>query len=239
VPCGQWSGRHSTPIDADWADFADRKLTDKSNRLTYLYGVMLNRNGKRFVDEGEDTQFYTYAKFGAAILDEPGGMAYQVFDEKTIHLMEPRYEYAKKPLKADTLEELVEQMDIDNKKQALKTLQEYNAAAADDANFDPSKKDGVSTSGLDIEKTNWGIKLDKPPFYAFSATGGITFTFGGLKINEDAQVIDTGWRAIPGLYTCGEMVGNLFHYNYPAGTGLVSGQVFGRIAGRNAAKERA
>jgi tricarballylate dehydrogenase len=153
--------------------------------------------------------------------------------------MEPRYDYAKKPLKADTLEALVEQMDIDNKPQALKTLQEYNAAAADDAGFDPSKKDGVSTSGLDIEKTNWGIKLDKPPFYAFSATGGITFTFGGLKINEDAQVIDTGWRAIPGLYTCGEMVGNLFHYNYPAGTGLVSGQVFGRIAGRNAAKERA
>jgi len=239
MPCGQWSGRHSTPIDADWADFADRKLTDKSNRLTYLYGVMINRNGRRFVDEGEDTQFYTYAKFGAAILDEPGGMCYQVFDQKTIHLMEPRYEYAKKPLKADTLEELVQQMDIDNKPQALKTLQAYNKAAADDADFDPSKKDGVSTRGLDIEKTNWGIKLDKAPFYAFSATGGITFTFGGLKINEDAQVIDTGWRVIPGLYTCGEMVGNLFHYNYPAGTGLVSGQVFGRIAGRNAAKERA
>jgi tricarballylate dehydrogenase len=239
MPCGQWSGRHSTPIDADWGEFADRKLTDKSNRLTYLYGVMINRNGKRFVDEGEDTQFYTYAKFGAAILNEPGGMAYQIFDQKTIHLMEPRYDYAVKPLKADTLEELVQMMDVDNKKQALQTLIEYNKAAADDDDFDPSKKDGVSTKGLTPEKTNWGIRLDKPPFHAFSATGGITVTFGGLKINESAQVVGTDCRVIPGLYTCGEMVGNLFHYNYPAGTGLVSGQVFGRIAGQNAAKERA
>ncbi len=238
MPCGQWSGRHSTPIDADWADFADRKLTDKSNRLSYLYGVMINRNGKRFVNEGEDTQFYTYAKFGAAILDEPGGKAYQIFDQKTVHLLEPRYEYAKIPLVADTLEELVEKMDIDDKPQAIKTLKEYNKCAADDDDFDPSKKDGVSTKGLDIEKTNWGIRLDKPPFHAYAATGGITFTFGGLRINEEAQVIGTDWRVIPGLYTCGEMVGNLFHYNYPAGTGLVSGQVFGRIAGRNAAQEK-
>jgi tricarballylate dehydrogenase len=238
MPCGQWSGRHSTPIDADWADFADRKLTDKSNRLSYLYGVMINRNGKRFVNEGEDTQFYTYAKFGAAILDEPGGKAYQIFDQKTVHLLEPRYEYAKIPLVADTLEELVEKMDIDDKPQAIKTLTEYNKCAADDDDFDPSKKDGVSTKGLDIEKTNWGIRLDKPPFHAYAATGGITFTFGGLRINEDAQVMGTDWRVIPGLYTCGEMVGNLFHYNYPAGTGLVSGQVFGRIAGRNAAQEK-
>ncbi len=238
MPCGQWSGRHSTPIDADWADFADRKLTDKSNRLSYLYGVMINRNGKRFVNEGEDTQFYTYAKFGAAILDEPGGKAYQIFDQKTVHLLEPRYEFAKIPLVADTLEELVEKMDIDDKPQAIKTLTEFNKCAADDDDFDPSKKDGVSTKGLDIEKTNWGIRLDKPPFHAYAATGGITFTFGGLRINEEAQVVGTDWRVIPGLYTCGEMVGNLFHYNYPAGTGLVSGQVFGRIAGRNAAQEK-
>ncbi|MDH3703914.1 MAG: FAD-dependent tricarballylate dehydrogenase TcuA [Alphaproteobacteria bacterium] len=238
MPCGQWSGRHSTPIDADWADFADRKLTDKSNRLSYLYGVMINRNGKRFVNEGEDTQFYTYAKFGAAILDEPGGKAYQIFDQKTVHLLEPRYEFAKIPLVADTLEELVEKMDIDDKPQAIKTLNDYNKCAADDDDFDPSQKDGVSTKGLDIEKTNWGIRLDKPPFHAYAATGGITFTFGGLRINEEAQVMGTDWRVIPGLYTCGEMVGNLFHYNYPAGTGLVSGQVFGRIAGRNAAQEK-
>lgn len=238
LPWGQWSGRHSTPIDADWSDFADRKLTDKSNRLSYPFGIMINRKGLRFVDEGEDTNMYTYAKFGAAILNEPGSKAYQIFDQKTIQHLEPRYSTAT-PLIADTFEELVEMMDIDDKPTALKTIEEYNKCAQPDDRFDPTGKDGVSTEGLALPKTNWGIKIDKPPYHAYPATGGITFTFGGLKVNPDAQVIGTDWRPIPGLYTAGEMVGGLFHYNYPGGSGLVSGQVFGRIAGRNAAKETA
>jgi tricarballylate dehydrogenase len=96
----------------------------------------------------------------------------------------------------------------------------------------------VSTNGLTPEKTNWGIKLDTPPFYAYSATGGITFTFGGVKVNENTQVMGTDWRPLKGLYACGEMIGGLFYDNYPAGTGLVSGATFGRIAGRNAAAEK-
>ena len=115
------------------------------------------------------------------------------------------------------------------------SIVEYNDAACNEDGFDPSRKDGLATTGLDIDKTNWAQKLDRPPFVAYSATGGITFTFGGLKIDEQARVIGTDWRPIPGLYTCGEMVGGLFHDNYPGGTGLVSGAVFGRIAGRNAA----
>jgi tricarballylate dehydrogenase len=88
---------------------------------------------------------------------------------------------------------------------------------------------------LTPNKSNWALRLDTPPFVAYSVTGGITFTFGGLKIDANAQVIGTDWRPIPGLLTCGEMVGGLFHFNYPGGTGLVSGAVFGRIAGRSAA----
>jgi tricarballylate dehydrogenase len=88
---------------------------------------------------------------------------------------------------------------------------------------------------LNPEKTNWALKLDKPPYYAYSATGGITFTFGGLRVNEKTQVIGTDWRPIKGLFCCGEMIGGLFYDNYPAGTGLVSGATFGRIAGRSAA----
>ena len=118
---------------------------------------------------------------------------------------------------------------------ALVAFLEQTAHPADD--FDPTKKDGLSTKGLSPEKTNWALKLDKPPYVAYACTGGITFSFGGLKINERAQVIGTDWNPIPGLYTCGEMVGNLFHYNYPGGTGLMSGAVFGRIAGGNAAGE--
>jgi tricarballylate dehydrogenase len=238
LPWGQWSGCHSTPIAAEWAHFADRTLTDKSNRLSYPYGVMINKRGMRFVDEGEDQQFYTYAKFGGEILRQPGSVAFQIFDQKVTHLLEPRYEYTT-PFEADSLDGLIDQLDIDDKAQAKKTLAIYNEAVSNGAGFDPSQKDGLCTEGLGLEKSNWALKLDEPPFVCYPVTGGITFTFGGLKIDERAQVIGTHWRPIGGLYTCGEMVGGLFHYNYPGGTGLVSGATFGRIAGRHAAKEKA
>ena len=101
--------------------------------------------------------------------------------------------------------------------------------------FDPSRKDGLSSRGLSPEKTNWALRLDEPPYVAYSATGGITFTFGGVKVDDRARVIGTDWRPIPGLFACGEMVGGVFHINYTGGSGLVSGAVFGRIAGRSAA----
>ena len=101
MPWGQWSGCHATPISADWGDFAPRELTDRSNRLSYLYGVMLNRKGRRFVDEGEDLNLFTYAKYGRAVLAEPGGMGYQIFDSQVLHLLEPRYQTST-PITADT-----------------------------------------------------------------------------------------------------------------------------------------
>ena len=236
MPWGQWSGCHATPISADWGDFAPRELTDRSNRLSYVYGVMLNKDGRRFVNEGEDGALFTYAKFGRSILAQSGAKAWQIFDSKVVHLLEPRYKTSD-PITSDTLEGLLSKLDIVNKKQALDTLNEFNLAARNEnEGFDPSKPDQLSTNGLALEKTNWGLKLDKPPFYAFSSTGGITFTFGGLKTNTAAQVIATDWRPIKGLFCCGEMVGGLFYDNYPAGTGLVSGATFGRIAGRNAAR---
>ncbi|MGG5809319.1 FAD-dependent tricarballylate dehydrogenase TcuA [Falsiroseomonas sp. CW058] len=236
MPWGQWSGCHATPISADWGDFAPRELTDKSNRLSYIYGVMLNRAGRRFVDEGEDGALFTYAKFGRAILAQPGAKAWQIFDSKVLHLLEPRYSTSK-PIVSDTIEGLLAQLDIEDKATAAKTIAAYNAAArVNEAGYDPARKDGFRTEGLDLDKTNWALRLDKPPFHAYSATGGITFTFGGLRVNEKAQVIGTDWRPIDGLYTCGEMVGGLFYDNYPAGTGLVSGATFGRIAGREAAR---
>ena len=237
LPRGQWSGRHSTPISNEWPDFADRRRTDKSNRLSYPFGVMINRAGRRFVDEGEDLGFYTYAKYGGEILRQPGSLAWQIFDRKTTHLLEGRYRTSD-PITSDTLEGLVEQIDIDDRAQALRTLDAYNAAACDSAGFDPTDLDGLATTGLEPPKSNWALRLDEPPFVAYSATGGITFTFGGLAIDEEARVLGTDWRPMPGLYTCGEMVGGLFHFNYPGGTGLVSGAVFGRIAGRTAVRDR-
>ena len=286
MPWGQWSGCHATPISADWGDFAPREMTDRSNRLSYPYSVMINRSGRRFVDEGENTQLMTYAKFGRAILAQPGSKVYQIFDSSVVHLLEPRYSTSQ-PIVADTIEALVDQLDIDDKARAVATIEEYNAAArllpgqpakrsgdgaaggearadtdegyeavnlaqaAGDADgrggrpdsaavdfsksFDPTRLDGLATRGLDLNKSNWALPLNRPPYAAYSATGGITFTFGGLRINEQAEVIGTDWRPIPGLYACGEMVGGLYYDNYPAGTGLVSGATLGRIAGRNAA----
>jgi tricarballylate dehydrogenase len=243
MPWGQWSGCHATPISADWGDFAPREMTDRSNRLSYPWSVMINRAGRRFVDEGENTQLMTYAKFGRAILAQPGSKVYQIFDSSTVHLLEPRYATSE-PVRADTIGGLIDKLDIDDKARAVATIEQYNAAArvqgqaavGDPAKaFDPTRLDGLATRGLDLDKTNWALPLSRPPFVAYSATGGITFTFGGLRINAQAEVVGTDWRPIPGLYACGEMVGGLYYDNYPAGTGLVSGATFGRIAGKSAA----
>ena len=134
------------------------------------------------------------------------------------------------------MEGLVEQMEGVDKEQFLTTVKDYNAAVQTGTEFNPTVKDGRRTEGLAIDKTNWANTLDEGPYMAFGVTCGITFTFGGVRVNTDANVIDTDGHAIPGLYAAGEMVGGLFYFNYPGGTGLMSGAVFGRIAGASAAK---
>jgi tricarballylate dehydrogenase len=233
LPFGQWSGNHGTPIDADAPPFGNRQLTDKTNRLSYPLGVMVNTDGDRFIDEGEDFQLYTYAKTGGAILQQPGNVAYQIFDAKVTSLLEPRYGTGD-PLVADTLDELIHKLPV-GKTRLKESLIAYNAAVGV-VPFDPTVRDGLDTKGLTPEKSNWAQALDTPPFRAYPVTGGITFTFGGLRIDQNAQVLASDWTPIEGLYTCGEMVGGLFHHNYPGGSGLTSGAVFGRIAGRAAAE---
>ena len=234
LPHGQWTGCHSTPIDANAPPYGDRRLTDKTNRLSYPYGVLVNVRGERFFDEGEDFQFYTYAKLGGIILTQPQGIAYQIFDAKAEELLEGRYKTGT-PLVADSLAALVERLSV-VRPACLGTLDAYNAAVEAGA-FDPTARDGVRTRDLAPPKSNWARRLDTPPFTAYPVTGGITFTFGGVRVNERAQILSTSFTPIPGLYACGEMVGGLFHTNYPGGTGLMSGAVFGRIAGAHAAGE--
>ena len=234
MPWGHWGGCHATPIVADAPDYGVRKMTDKTNRLSYPYGVMINVEGRRWIDEAVDFQSFTYAKYGGLILKQPKSMVYQIFDAKVMHLLEPRYSTSE-PFRSDTLEGLVKQLKVDQA-QAMKTLNDYNAACARGGPFNPAVLDGLHTEGILPVKSNWAQKLDKPPFVSWAVTGGITFTFGGVKVTNDAQVVSTGWKPIDGLYACGEMVGGLFHYNYALGTGLMSGAVFGRIAGRAAAR---
>ena len=118
----------------------------------------------------------------------------------------------------------------------MQTVKEYNEAVRQDIPFNPNIKDGRCTEGLAVDKSNWANPLDEGPFEAYAVTCGITFTFGGLKINTQTEVQDLISQSIPGLYAAGELVGGLFYFNYPGGAGLMAGSVFGKIAGENAAK---
>jgi tricarballylate dehydrogenase len=139
-------------------------------------------------------------------------------------------------VKANSIKELLSKITSINSQKALKTINEYNEAVKDEIKYDPTIKDGKCTEGLKINKTNWANKIDKPPYYAYGVTCGITFTFGGLRVNEKCQVLNKVMKPIKGLYAAGEMIGGIFYFNYPGGSGLTSGAVFGKIAGRSAAK---
>ena len=119
---------------------------------------------------------------------------------------------------------------------ATQTINAFNASVDDSVPFDPTALDGRCTLGLKLNKSNWANQLDTPPYKAYPVTCGITFTYAGLKIDETAAVIDVNGDLIPGLYTCGELVGGVFFDGYPGGSGLTSGAVFGRIAGRSAGR---
>jgi tricarballylate dehydrogenase len=237
-PYGNWSGCHATGWDRYAPEFGDVNVGDQFQKHSYIFGLLVNAEGKRFVDEGLDFHSFTYAKYGGEVLKQPGQFAWQVFDSKVKHLLRSEYriKFVTK-VTANSLEELAPQLEGVNAAQFLKTAREFNAAARKDIAFDHTVKDGKCTTGLSPDKTNWAQPLDTPPFDAYATTCGITFTFGGLRIDKDSgQVLDSHLHSIPGLYTAGEMVGGLFYFNYPSGTGLVSGAVFGRIAGTAAGK---
>jgi tricarballylate dehydrogenase len=130
----------------------------------------------------------------------------------------------------------VKQLDDVDAEKALLEIKNYNKAVRTDIPFNPNIKDGRRTEGLAIPKSNWANTIDTPPFEAYAVTCGITFSFGGLKINPQAQVVSSDGEPIPGLYAAGELVGGIFWFNYPGGSGLTNGAVFGRIAGANAAR---
>ncbi len=172
------------------------------------------------------------------MLKQPGQFAWQVFDAKVTKLLRSEYRIKQvTKVSANTLEELAPKLEGVDADAFLKTVREYNAAVKKDVPFNHVIKDGKGTVGIEPPKSNWAQPLDTPPFDAYATTCGITFTFGGLRIVKDnAQVLDSNHLPIPGLYCAGEMVGGLFYFNYASGTGLVSGAVFGRIAGAGAAK---
>ncbi len=229
---GQWDGCHATPIDVRAPATGNLQVTDSMPRRSYPLGITVNRQGSRFFDEGEGFAEQTFVNAGRRILEQDGGVAFQIFDSSATGSLEPRYG-SSSPVKADSIGGLAERLCID--RGALEdTVGAFNAKAHD-GQYNVRELDGRSTRSLDPPKSNWAIKVDSPPFAAFAVTGGITYTYGGLKINTRAQAVDVDGKPIPGLFAAGEIVGGIFHHDSLRAAGLMHGAVFGRIAGANVA----
>lgn len=230
-PSGHWHGAHATPLDAKAPRFEVPVRGDGmgswTTRYYYMYGITVNKHGKRFYDEGETQHSYTYAKTGAAVLSQPGGIAFQIFDQKGIRLMK-KHEWMHLECKheACTLAELATKIGIDAS--ALEnTVAQYNAAIVKDRPYDPTISDGRHTVGLTPNKSNWSEEIVEKPFVAYPITGGITFTYGGLEIDSNGQVIGISGNPIRGLYAVGDITG-IFYQNYPSCSGQTRNAVFAR-----------
>lgn len=250
---GDWRGCHSTCWDANApTEAGDRELSNQFTKSGYPLGIVANVNGERFVDEGQDFRNYTYAKIGKQILLQPEGCAFQVWDAKATSQLR-REEYGDnvvEKITASTIEELADRLmdkGLQDKENFLRTVREYNDAVHQHRmeypglKWDPAIKDGLSTQSsrqsLTIAKSNWALSIEKEPFLAVKVACGITFTFGGLAIDPGTSaVLSESGEVIRGLFCTGEMVGDLYYNNYPGGSGLTAGTVFGMKAGRAAAR---
>ena len=229
---GDWNTCHSVQWDAFTENNeSNRELTNRLTRQSYPLGIIVNRDGERFLDEGADFRNYTYAKYGKEILKQPGSVAWQLFDA-TLRPMLRAEEYEMPGVSvetAGTVAELAAMIGI-NPEALEKTVSSFNASIDRSIDFDPNVLDGRAGQTEPV-KSNWAVPLETGPFYAYGVTCGITFTFGGLKGDTSGRVLDAEGNHIPGLFAAGEMLGGLFSTNYPGGSGLAAGCVFGRRAG--------
>ena len=237
APAGHWSGCHAVAWDFNAPEFGDLAVGDGFQKHSYPFGIVINRLGRRFLDEGADFRNYTYAKYGRVILEQPGQFAWQVFDQKVSGLLRDEYRIREvTKVQADTLPGLADRMGDVDVKGFIAEVERYNAAVQTGVPFDPTILDGRGTDGLAVPKSNWANPIDEPPFVAYKVTCGITFTFGGIRITPETKVVDQAGVPVGGLFAAGEIVGGLFYHNYPGGTGLTAGSVFGRRAGTAAAR---
>jgi tricarballylate dehydrogenase len=235
APAGEWEGCHAVAWDADARRDEDPGRIPRLSRQAYPWGIVVNRSGRRFLDEGADFRNYTYARYGREILAQPGSIAWQLFDAITVSFLTPDYATATR-VEAPTIADLAARAGIDPSG-LVATIEAYNASVADRV-FDPAVLDGRSARGPGVEpqRSNWASPLVTPPFTAVPVRCGLTFTFGGLRIDRDGRVLGPDDRPLAGLYACGEIAG-LFHGTIPGGTALTAATVFGRRAGAAAAGE--
>src|SRR5690348_8473480 len=220
---------HAVAIDARAPKF-DGGIATRLDSV--IFGIVVNRDAQRFYDEGEDTWPKRYAIWGRLVAQQPGQIAYSIVDEKSIRLFMPSIFPA---VSAPTIAELAAKLTLDPA--ALdQTVRDFNAAVRP-GTFDASVLDGCRTQGLAIPKSHWARALDTPPYYAYPLRPGITFTYLGLRVNEEARMLMKEGGPAGNMYAAGEiMAGNVLGKGYLAGIGMTIGAVFGRIAGEGAAR---
>jgi tricarballylate dehydrogenase len=228
APCGDFGLWHSSPMDP-------RTARAGSSVYIYPYGILVNNRGERFVDEAPGSTDETYESVAREIASQPNGIAYVVVDARLEDV--PNYRrviYTEQPaIEAPTLPELAAKLAIPEATLA-DTIASYNDACVP-GSFKPREVDGLATQGIRPRKSNWARPIDRPPFKAYPIVSSIVFTFGGLKVNANAQVLNTDGDPIPGLYAAGETMGT-YYGAYTGATSVMKGAVFGRIAGLEAAR---
>lgn len=231
---GHWAGCHSVAADFFAPEFGDRMHGDITERVSYRFGITVDRQARRYFDEGAEMRAFTYAVSGRNIIEQADGFAVQIVDAKTVDLLRATYRAfnATKAVSGD-LREIATEMNL-NPDALVDTVEEFNKAVQDGP-LDYTVLDGKRTRGVTPPKSNWALPIDTPPYTAFPVGPAITFTFGGLRVNTAGEVMDQGDQVVPGLFAAGEMVGGIYYHNYPGGSGLTSGLVMGREAGKRAA----
>lgn len=232
APAGEYGNFHAEPVDP-------RASGPEPAVMVFPYGILVNKHGQRFVDESPGPVDRTYEPICYRLLDEDDGIAYIVCDDKLEDVPNHRRAIRSEvpPVTADGIGALADRLGIPAA--ALEeTVALYNAACPAGGAFRPEEVDGLATRGLRPRKSNWARPLDRPPFRAWPMIVSNVFTFGGLKVNAKARVLNSDGETIPGLYAAGETVGIYYRY-YTGATSVMRGATFGRIAGRDAARLQA
>jgi len=229
MPVGDPRQCHAVAIDARAPKFDGGIVT----RLDCVpFSVVVNKLARRFYDEGEDFWPKRYAIWGRLVAGQPDQIAYSIIDSKSIDLFMPS---VFPPFQADSISEMATKLALDPT-DLNQTVDLFNQATRP-GQFDPAAMDGCMTAGLDPPKSNWARPLDTPPFYGYPLRPGITFTYLGVTVNEKAQVVMQDDQPAPNIFAAGEiMAGNILGKGYLAGFGMTIGTVFGRIAGKEAAR---
>lgn len=230
APNGEYGSYHAEPVDP-------RSGISEPSVFIFPYGILVNKDGNRFTDEAPGTVDAYYERVTRQIYAQRDGLAYTILDAE--HLKIPNYRLGIRtehpPIAADTVEDLAAKLEI-NPAGLRRTIDAYNAACVP-GDYKPLALDGVATRGLVPPKSNWALPLKTAPFHAYPIISANVFTFGGLKVDRNSQVVDHDGYSIPNLYAAGEIIGSYYH-NYTGATSVLKGATFGRIAGLHLTRNR-